>query len=129
MSIPPSDSPSFLAIVDDDPRIRSLLALTLEEYGVEADFYENSFDLLDAVSSAKPKLILVDLMMPHMDGIECCRRLRSLNFTGGLLVVSALMDQQMVESALDAGADAYVGKSEIFDDLSSVLTRYGCIPS
>ena len=128
MSIPPSDSPSFLAIVDDDPRIRSLLALTLEEYGVEADFYENSFDLLDAVSSAKPKLILVDLMMPHMDGIECCRRLRSLNFTGGLLVVSALMDQQMVESALDAGADAYVGKSEIFDDLSSLLSRYGCIP-
>ena len=129
MSIPPSDSPSFLAIVDDDPRIRSLLALTLEEYGVEADFYENSFDLLDAVSSAKPKLILVDLMMPHMDGIECCRRLRSLNFTGGLLVVSALMDQQMVESALDAGADAYVGKSEIFDDLSSLLSRYGCIPT
>ena len=129
MSTPPSESPSFLAIVDDDPRIRSLLALTLEEYGVEADFYENSFDLLDAVSSAKPKLILVDLMMPHMDGIECCRRLRSLDFTGGLLVVSALMDQQMVESALDAGADAYVGKSEIFDDLSSVLSRYGCIPS
>lgn len=129
MSIPPSESSSFLAIVDDDPRIRSLLTLTLEEYGVEADFYENSFDLLDAVSSAKPKLILVDLMMPHMDGIECCRRLRSLNFTGGLLVVSALMDQQMVESALDAGADAYLGKSEIFDDLSSVLSRYGCIPS
>lgn len=127
MSIPPSESPSFLAIVDDDPRIRSLLALTLEEYGVEADFYENSFDLLDAVSSAKPKLILVDLMMPHMDGIECCRRLRSLDFTGGLLVVSALIDQQMVESALDAGADAYVGKSEIFDDLSSLLSRYGCI--
>ena len=118
-----------MAIVDDDPRIRSLLALTLEEYGVEADFYENSFDLLDAVSSAKPKLILVDLMMPHMDGIECCRRLCSLDFTGGLLVVSALMDQQMVESAIDAGADAYVGKSEIFDDLSSVLSRYGCIPS
>lgn len=129
MSIPPSNSASFLAIVDDDPRIRSLLALTLEEYGVDADFYENSFDLLDAVSSAKPKLILVDLMMPHMDGIECCRRLRSLNFTGGLLVVSALMDQQMVESALDAGADAYVGKSEIFDDLSSLLSRYGCIPT
>lgn len=129
MTNPPSESPSFLAIVDDDPRIRSLLALTLEEYGVEADFYENSFDLLDAVSSAKPKLILVDLMMPHMDGIECCRRLRSLDFTGGLLVVSALMDQQMVESALDAGADAYVGKSQIFDDLSSVLSRYGCIPS
>ena len=129
MSIPPSESPSFLAIVDDDPRIRSLLALTLEEYGVEADFYENSFDLLDAVSSTKPKLILVDLMMPHMDGIECCRRLRSLDFTGGLLVVSALMDQQMVESALDAGADAYLGKSEIFDDLSSVLSRYGCVPS
>ena len=129
MSIPPSESPSFLAIVDDDPRIRSLLALTLEDYGVEADFYENSFDLLDAVSSAKPKLILVDLMMPHMDGIECCRRLRSLGYTGGLLVVSALMDQQMVESALDAGADAYLGKSEIFDDLSSVLIRYGCVPS
>ena len=129
MSIPPSESPSFLAIVDDDPRIRSLLALTLEDYGVEADFYENSFDLLDAVSSVKPKLILVDLMMPHMDGIECCRRLRSLNFTGGLLVVSALIDQQMVESALDAGADAYVGKSQIFDDLSSLLSRYGCISS
>ena len=129
MSIPPSESPSFLAIVDDDPRIRSLLALTLEDYGVEADFYENSFDLLDAVSSTKPKLILVDLMMPHMDGIECCRRLRSLNYTGGLLVVSALIDQEMVESALDAGADAYLGKSEIFDDLSSVLSRYGCLSS
>ena len=129
MNTPHSLSPSVLAIVDDDPRIRSFLALTLEEYGVDADFYENSFDLLQSVSIAKPKLILVDLMMPHMDGIECCRRLRSLNFTGGLLVVSALMDQQMVSSALEAGADAYVVKSEIFDDLTSVLSRYGCIPS
>ena len=129
MNTPHSLSPSVLAIVDDDPRIRSFLALTLEEYGVDADFYENSFDLLQSVSIAKPKLILVDLMMPHMDGIECCRRLRSLNFTGGLLVVSALMDQQMVNSALEAGADAYVVKSEIFDDLTSVLSRYGCIPS
>ena len=119
--------PSFLAIVDDDPRVRSLLALTLEDYGVQADFYENSFDLLEAVSSTNPKLILVDLMMPHMDGIECCRRLRSLGFTGGLLVVSALLDQQIVDSAIVAGADAYFCKSEIFDQLPSLLTSYGCI--
>ncbi|MEY3046168.1 MAG: hypothetical protein RL242_3010, partial [Pseudomonadota bacterium] len=59
-------------------------------------------------------------MMPQMDGIECCRRIRKLGYEGKLLVVSALIDAEIKQSALDAGVDRYISKSEIFDQLEII---------
>ena len=116
-----------VAIVDDDPRIRSLLSLTLEEFEVKASFFENAFDLISKIHDQPYSLVMVDLMMPQMDGIECCRRIRKLGYEGKLLVVSALIDAEIKQSALNAGADHYIGKSEIFDQLEIILRELGIL--
>lgn len=110
-----------VAIVDDDPRIRSILSLTLEELEIKANFFENAFDLISEIRDHPYSLVMVDLMMPQMDGIECCRRIRKLGYEGKLLVVSALIDAEIKQSALDAGVDRYISKSEIFDQLEIIL--------
>ena len=123
-----ADVPSCkVAIVDDDPRIRKLLKLSLEEFEIEADFFENSFDLLAKICDRSYTLVMVDLMMPQMNGVECCRRVRELGYEGKLLVVSALIDAELEQEALDAGADRYVGKSEIFEQLESILRELGVL--
>lgn len=116
-----------VAIVDDDPRVRKLLSLSLEELEVEADFFENSFDLLAKICDQSYILLMVDLMMPQMNGVECCRRVRELGYEGKLLVVSALIDAELEQAALDAGADRYFGKSEMFEQLESIIRELGVL--
>lgn len=112
-----------VAIVDDDPRVRKMLSLSLEELEVEADFFEDSFDLLAKICDRPYILVMVDLMMPQMNGVECCRRVRELGYEGKLLVVSALIDAELEQAALDAGADRYFGKSEMFEQLESIISE------
>ena len=52
-----------VAVVDDDPRVRKLIGLSLGELGVDADFYDEPFEFLRVVSDSSPKLVLIDLMM------------------------------------------------------------------
>ena len=114
-----------LVIVDDDPRVRKMFSSCLEEFGVSAEFCADSFQLLDSIVKSKPKLVLMDFLMPQMDGIECCRRLRNSGFDGYLCVVSSLYDSVVVDSALEAGADKYILKSDIFESLESLLKEVG----
>ncbi|MEA5399593.1 response regulator [Synechococcus sp. BA-124 BA4] len=115
-----------VAVVDDDPRVRKLIGLSLGELGVDADFYDEPFEFLRVVSDSSPKLVLIDLMMPQMDGVECCRRLRQMGCTAYLCIVSALYDDQMVRDALSAGANRYLGKSEVFEILDELLKASDC---
>ena len=114
-----------LVIVDDDPRVRKMFSSCLEEFGVSAEFCADSFQLLDCIVKSKPKLVLMDFLMPQMDGIQCCRRLRNSGFDGYLCVVSSLYDSVVVDSALEAGADKYILKSDIFESLESLLKEVG----
>lgn len=114
-----------LVIVDDDPRVRKMFSSCLEEFGVSAEFCADSFQLLDCIVKSKPKLVLMDFLMPQMDGIECCRRLRNSGFDGYLCVVSSLYDSVVVDSAIEAGADKYILKSDIFESLESLLKEVG----
>ena len=114
-----------LVIVDDDPRVRKMFSSCLDEFGLSADFCADSFQLLDSITQSKPRLVLMDFLMPQMDGIECCRRLRNSGFDGYLCVVSSLYDSVVVDSALEAGADKYILKSDIFESLESLLKEVG----
>lgn len=110
-----------VAVVDDDPRVRKLIGLTLNELGVGADFYSEPFELLRIVNESRPKLILLDLMMPQMDGVECCRQLRQLGSDAYLCIVTALYDKQMVHDAISAGANRYIAKSDVFEVLEDLI--------
>jgi DNA-binding response OmpR family regulator len=101
-----------IAVVDDEEAIRETLIETLEQNGFETLGYDNGRTGLDGMRRDPPDLVLLDVNMPGLDGIEVCRRLRADPATARLPVVmltglSSEADQLL---GYDVGADDYVNK-------------------
>jgi len=99
-------------IADDDPDILMLIALTLERDGYEVVTATNGLDALESALDRVPHLVVLDLMMPGIDGCEVTRRLRGEEATRDvpILIVTAFAEEAQAAMALAAGADAYVRK-------------------
>lgn len=107
-----SDRASLVLIVDDDRSMRMLLALAMEEEGYQLIEAQDGEQCLEEFQRCRPHIVLLDAVMPGMDGMECCRRLRAL--PGGdrvpILIVTVLDDRDSVDCAFAAGATDYVTK-------------------
>ncbi|MEB3184066.1 MAG: response regulator [Cyanobacteriota bacterium] len=112
----------LVAVVDDDPRIRSLLQLELEDEGIEPLIFSSPLELLNAPQLAGVQLVLLDLMMPEMDGLSCLRRLRRDGFRGRVVIVSAMCDPGQRQELMAAGATAFVLKTNLFEALGELLS-------
>lgn len=99
-------------IVDDDRATQTLLSLAMEEEGYETVGAQNGEQALEEFSRVAPHLVLMDAMMPEMDGFTCCERLRSLpgGRTVPILIITVLDDQESVDRAFAAGTTDYVTK-------------------
>jgi DNA-binding response OmpR family regulator len=95
--------------IDDDPAMTELLALLLKSHGLEVYTANSGDEGLQLVRAADPDIIILDLMMPGVDGWQVCREIRSFSKVP-IIVLSALDNPGMVASALDAGADDYLIK-------------------
>ena len=99
-------------VVDDDPTLRLYMCAALKKAGFDALEADGGAKALDDFSRVRPDLILLDLMMPGMDGFETCRAIRDL--PGGqytpILMVTGLDDNESIERAFDAGANDFVSK-------------------
>ena len=100
--------PSIL-VVDDEPHVLEGLSTILEGRGYYVRTAQNGAIALDELSGDRPDVVLLDLAMPGIDGVEVCRRVRSYSRVP-ILVLSALSDEPRKVRALDAGADDYVTK-------------------
>ena len=96
-------------VVDDDNAVTDLLSVLLTSQGFEVWATNNSTDGLTHIRENTPDLVILDLMMPEMDGWEICRTVRGFSDVP-IIVLSALNDPSMVASVLDAGADDYLTK-------------------
>ncbi|HVT64238.1 MAG TPA: response regulator transcription factor [Mycobacteriales bacterium] len=96
-------------VVDDDDRIRASLRLALEDHGYRVMDARDGESALDCIGREMPDIVLLDLMLPGMDGFECCRRIRREHDVP-ILVVSARADSHDVVAGLEAGADDYIRK-------------------
>jgi DNA-binding response OmpR family regulator len=96
-------------IVDDDDGIRSSLRLALEDHGYEVREAADGETAVGEVKSHPPDVVILDLMLPGMDGFECCRQVRSTSDVP-VLIVSARGDSHDVVAGLAAGADDYIRK-------------------
>ncbi len=124
MSVPSSLSVcSEFAVVDDDPRIRAHLRAEFEELGQTCCFFDNAFDLVDYVALKTVSGVFVDLLLPQMNGIECIKRLRLIGYEGAIFVFTGLCDSDIKQQAVEAGADDYFVKSDLFLNLESILLR------
>jgi DNA-binding response OmpR family regulator len=98
-----------LLVIDDDTAVTDLLSLLLRSQGFEVFATNNSTDGLNMIREIEPNLVVLDLMMPEMDGWEVCRSVRQFSQVP-IIILSALNDPSMIASVLDAGADDYLTK-------------------
>jgi DNA-binding response OmpR family regulator len=95
--------------IDDDPAMTELLALLLKTHGYEPISANNGMDGIKAVRESSPDVVILDLMMPGMDGWQVCSEVRKFSSVP-IVIFSALDNPGLVASALDAGADDYLVK-------------------
>lgn len=104
--------PALILIADDNEANRDILARRLEAHGYKLIMASDGEQALAAARSMLPDLILLDIMMPKLDGLEVCRQLKtdkSLPFIP-IILVTALTDSKEIVAGLDAGGDEYVTK-------------------
>ena len=94
-------------LAEDDPAISEPLARALRREGYEVDVRNDGREALEAARD-NPDLVVLDLGLPTMDGLEVCRRLRGEGYTVPVLVLTARADEVDTVVGLDAGADDYV---------------------
>ncbi len=113
-------------VVDDEPQIRRALALNLAARGYEVFQAATGEQALDAVARDRPGIVLLDLGLPGMDGIQVIEALRGWT-TVPIIVLTVREDERSKVAALDAGADDYVtkpfGMAELLARLRAVLRR------
>jgi CheY-like chemotaxis protein len=102
-----SDSAPLVLIVEDDPETRQLYITVFASEGFRTDAAHNGLQALDKANASPPDLILTDIAVPGIDGIELCRRLRSNKRTEGipLLAVTGYDDRHYPDRVLQAGAN------------------------
>ena len=96
-------------VIDDDSAVTDLLSVLLNTQGFQVWATNSSSEGLTQIREKKPDLVILDLMMPEMDGWEVCKAVRAFSDVP-IIVLSALNDPSMVASVLDAGADDYLTK-------------------
>ncbi len=107
-----------LLLVEDDPRIRSMLRLALSDEGYDVTEAATGGAGLEGVADASPDVVLLDLILPDMDGFEVCRRIRRTSDVP-VVMVTARADSHDVVAGLEAGADDYVTKPVVAKELSA----------
>jgi len=104
--------PPCILVVDDNETNRDILATRLEAHGYQTLQAADGEEALRGVAQHRPDVVLLDVMMPNLDGLEACRRLKSdraVAFTPVILVTAKATTQDIV-AGLDAGADEYLTK-------------------
>jgi two-component system alkaline phosphatase synthesis response regulator PhoP len=105
-------NPKKVLIVDDEPDILEIISYNLTKEGYEILTAKNGIEALEKTASFKPELVILDIMMPKMNGIEVCKILRSKpEFNNTLIIfLTALSDETSQIKGLEMGADDYVNK-------------------
>jgi two-component system, OmpR family, KDP operon response regulator KdpE len=98
-----------ILVVDDEPQIRRVLRATLSSNGYDVTEAKNGQEAIEMVIRERPDLILLDVNMPDMTGLEACSKIR-LSFEGPIIMVTVRNSEHDKVVALDSGADDYVVK-------------------
>jgi CheY-like chemotaxis protein len=103
---------SKILIVDDAETMRLYEHMLLSGHGYELDMAENGVQALEKIKSFNPDLVLMDIMMPEMDGIECCRQIKNNESMNDIKVVmvTTRSEYARVKEAFAAGCDDYINK-------------------
>jgi two-component system KDP operon response regulator KdpE len=98
-----------ILVVDDEPKIRMFIRANLEARGYEVYMATDGIEAVETAASVLPDVIVLDVNMPRMDGIEACRQIREWTNTP-IIILSVREDEKDKVRALDEGADDYITK-------------------
>jgi DNA-binding response OmpR family regulator len=106
------EEPFSILVVDDEEVIRSLLRLTLVREGYDVSEAESGEEALDLLQKRSVDLIILDVMMPGLDGFDVCRQIRQQSPAAAapVLMLSARKDARARQRSKEAGANAYLTK-------------------
>ncbi|GGU47342.1 response regulator transcription factor [Lentzea flava] len=110
-----------ILVVDDDRAVRESLRRSLQFNGYQVETAGDGMQALESVNAARPDAMVLDVMMPRLDGLEVCRRLRSTGDDLPILVLTARDAVSDRVSGLDAGADDYLPKPFALEELLARL--------
>lgn len=123
-------SETSILIVEDEPDIAELIRFHVEREGFKAQTVHSGRIALEVIQRSAPKLVVLDLMLPDVDGLEVCRRLKWETATRHIpiLIVSAKGEEADIVTGIELGADDYVTKpfspKELMARLKNILRRH-----
>src|SRR5215510_10129265 len=119
---------SRVLVVDDEPQITRVLKTVLSSQGYQVRTAAEGESALSSLNEWHPELVITDLYMPRMNGVELCRRIRAVS-AGPIIVLSVKGEERTKVEALDSGADDYVtkpfGTDELLARVRAALRRSG----
>jgi two-component system alkaline phosphatase synthesis response regulator PhoP len=111
--------PEKILVVEDEPGLRELLNTYFDDMGYRVLIASSGTDALDLAARERPQLILMDLKMPQLDGLETCRKLKAKEETKSIPIIIVTAYTNRLNEALAAGADDFVAKPLHLPDLSA----------
>jgi two-component system response regulator MtrA len=111
---------TLVMVVDDDQDLAEMLGIVLNDAGIDVDLVSRGDEALDAFREKAPDLILLDVMLPGIDGVEVCRLIRAQSMVP-IIMLTAKGDTEDVVRGLEAGADDYIVKP--FRHASELVAR------
>ena len=116
-----------IVVVDDEPSIRELLVASLHFAGYEVETAASGSEAIEVISRTKPDMIILDVMLPDIDGFTVTRRIRQEGITAPVLFLTARDDTQDKVMGLTVGGDDYVTKpfslEEVVARIRAILRR------
>ena len=125
--LPPEPGPARVLVVEDEPKLAALLADYLRAAGHEVECVGDGHDALQAWTERRHDLVLLDLMLPGLDGLSLCRQLRALTDVP-IVMLTARAEESDRLAGLELGADDYIAKTpfsprEVMARVKAVLRR------
>jgi two-component system KDP operon response regulator KdpE len=102
--------PNSILVVDDDPSLRKVLSTSLSMSGFVVEEARDGEDALARVQSDHFDVVLLDIIMPGIGGVEACRRIRAISPKIGIIMITVRDSDHDIVHALDAGANDYLVK-------------------
>lgn len=113
-----------ILVVDDEEDVCELIKSFLESSGYTAFTASRALNALEIVQLEKPSLVMLDIIMPDMDGIECLKRIKKIDPSIIVIMVSGLQDENVAKEAIRYGAYDYIAKPFDFAYLrDNILSR------
>ena len=110
-----------ILVVDDEGAIRETLVTYLETEGYDLRTADSGVTALKVIEEFKPQVVLLDIRMPDMDGLQCLRSIMKLTPGIAVVVMSGFASEQIARKTLEIGAFEYINKPISFEHLIKVL--------